>query len=235
MATKKVNEENEVKEATPKKTTTRKRTTTKKTEEKKMTLADIPQDLIAELTKQIVAQINTNSTNVGSELKEVKEVEKEPIMYDLSYFYAHPEVCKERVKVTSIVENVNYVSDVSGYKWKWRGIGTPQYLTIEELINMENSSQRFLHTPWLRVHDDRLVEAFELKELYENLDKTEDLNKFFSLSDSEITRLLNSFSRMYVFGLISRIQKAITSGKLKADYRVIRLIEKITRVTIYID
>lgn len=240
MATKKISEEIK-EETTPKKTTTRKKstttkkTTTTKSKKEEMTIADIPQDLLAQLTAQITNQV-MSSLNVSKEEDKIEEKtisKSTPNKYDLTYFYSHPELCKERVKVTAVSPSVTYVSSVNNnYVWRWKGEGSPQYLTIEEIIAMENANQRFLHTPWLRVHDDRLVQAFKLEKLYEALDKTEDLNLFFSLGEEEIKELLERLPRLYVNNLCSKIQKGISNGSVKADYRIIKLIEKITKIII---
>ena len=40
--------------------------------------------------------------------------------------------------------------------------GLMRVLTVEELLNMESQSHKFLHSPWLMVDDEDIIEAFNL-------------------------------------------------------------------------
>ena len=80
---------------------------------------------------------------------------------------------------------VIYKSKKTGVTYKWLEKGTYEILTIDELLNMESQSQKFLHSPWLMVDDEEVIEAFNLQELYDLVAKVEDIDSFITISLGE--------------------------------------------------
>ena len=76
---------------------------------------------------------------------------------------------------------VIYKSKKTGVTYKWLEKGTYEILTIDELLNMESQSQKFLHSPWLMVDDEEVIEAFNLQELYDLVAKVEDIDSFIKI------------------------------------------------------
>lgn len=237
MATKKI--ENETNEAKETKSTTRKRATTKKTStatsksnstNKAMTIEDIPQDLIAQLTAQIMANI-TNSNNYNkATIVENEEANKEPIKYTKAYFTTNADVRKEVVPVRSVVPRVTYASPKSKLKWKWLEKGFVEYLTIDELLTMDSASPRFLRTPWLVVDDERVVEAFGLKELYEIINRIEDIEDFVNHDTDYIKETIEKLPSNFKLVLASELNIKIRDGLISVDYYKVKVLEDLLQV-----
>ncbi len=91
-----------------------------------------------------------------------------------------------QVIVRSCIEGrVIYKSKRSGMTYKWLEKGAYEVLTVEELLNMESQSHKFLHSPWLMVDDEDIIEAFNLAELYDLVAKVEDIDSFINMSLDE--------------------------------------------------
>ena len=55
-----------------------------------------------------------------------------------------------------------YTSPITGATYKWHKIGDVEYLTMKELISMNNSKPVFLNRPWIILQDIRAVNKFRL-------------------------------------------------------------------------
>ena len=60
-----------------------------------------------------------------------------------------------------------YTSPITGATYKWHKIGDVEYLTMKELISMNNSKPVFLNRPWIILQDIRAVNKFRLMSKYE--------------------------------------------------------------------
>ena len=90
---------------------------------------------------------------------------------------------------------VIYKSKKTGVTYKWLEKGTYEILTIDELLNMESQSQKFLHSPWLMVDDEEVIEAFNLQELYDLVAKVEDIDSFINMSLGEQKQIYNKLPK----------------------------------------
>ena len=70
-----------------------------------------------------------------------------------------------------------YTSPITGATYKWHKIGDVEYLTIKELISMNNSKPVFLNRPWIILQDLRAVNKFRLMSKYEEVAKVNQLKK----------------------------------------------------------
>ena len=101
-----------------------------------------------------------------------------------------------QVIVRSCVDGrVIYKSKRSGMTWKWLEKGAYEVLTVEELLNMESQSHKFLHSPWLMVDDEDIIEAFNLAELYDLVAKVEDIDSFINMSLDEQKQIYNKLPK----------------------------------------
>lgn len=103
----------------------------------------------------------------------------------------------EEITIKSATENVIYISPKTQMKYKWLHKGDVEVMTISELLAMENASERFLHTPWLIVEDNRVIEALNLKKLYDNIKRVEDIDSLIKLDSEEIRQIFESLPNTY--------------------------------------
>ena len=214
------------------KTSTTKATSTTKNEDKKLTINDIPKELMEQITSQILNTLNISSnTSDTLDKKEdikVEETKNKPTKCTKSYLNSNKEVKQEEIEVKSIYEGeVNFVSPKSGIRYKWLEKGSTEYLTVEELLSMESNSLRFLHTPWLIVSDERIIQAFKLEKLYSTIKEVADLETFLDKDISHIETVVNDLPREYKIELISDIYNGIKNKTLKIDYLTLSKLQEL--------
>ena len=126
-----------------------------------------------------------------------------------------------------------YTSPITGATYKWHKIGDVEYLTVKELISMNNSKPVFLNRPWIILQDIRAVNKFRLMSKYEEVAKVNQLKKLFAtgnikLIEDTIESALKSGMREVV---ISKVRTMYNNGVLNNTH-IIRLLEEKLRFEI---
>lgn len=129
-----------------------------------------------------------------------------------------------------------YTSPITGATYKWHKIGDVEYLTVKELISMNNSKPVFLNRPWIILQDIRAINKFRLMSKYEEVAKVNQLKKLFSTGDMEliestIESALKSGMREVV---ISKVRTMYNNGALNNTH-IIRLLEDKLRFDIAVE
>ena len=120
---------------------------------------------------------------------------------------------------------VIYKSKKTGVTYKWLEKGSYEILTIEELLNMESQSQKFLHSPWLMVDDEEVIEAFNLQELYELVAKVEDIDSFINMSLGEQKQIYNKLPKSLQNQVYNHIYNKVESGEIDSRAKIRELEE----------
>jgi hypothetical protein len=119
-----------------------------------------------------------------------------------------------------------YTSPITGATYKWHKIGDVEYLSVKELISMNNSKPVFLNRPWIILQDIRAVNKFRLMSKYEEVAKVNQLKKLFATGDTKlieatIESALKSGMREVI---ISKVRTMYNNGVLNNTH-IIRLLE----------
>lgn len=126
-----------------------------------------------------------------------------------------------QVIVRSCVDGrVIYKSKHSGMTWKWLEKGAYEVLTVEELLNMESQSHKFLHSPWLMVDDEDIIEAFNLAELYDLVAKVEDIDSFINMSLDEQKQIYNKLPKASQNQVYNHICFKVDSGEIDSRAKI---------------
>ena len=135
-----------------------------------------------------------------------------------------------QVIVRSCVDGrVIYKSKRSGMTWKWLEKGAYEVLTVEELLNMESQSHKFLHSPWLMVDDEDIIEAFNLAELYNLVAKVEDIDSFINMSLDEQKQIYNKLPKASQNQVYNHICFKVDSGEIDSRAKVRELEDLVGR------
>lgn len=137
----------------------------------------------------------------------------------------------EVVTVKSAINNVIFVSPKTQIKYKWNQKGDVEVLSIKEILAMENKSKRFLHTPWLIVDDERVIEALELKDLYNKIIKVENIDSLIELSSNEIREIFVSLPDNYKNNFRNEIYMKVKTNELR-DVVVINTLSDILGINL---
>ena len=120
---------------------------------------------------------------------------------------------------------VIYKSKKTGVTYKWLEKGTYEILTIDELLNMESQSQKFLHSPWLMVDDEEVIEAFNLQELYDLVAKVEDIDSFVDMSLGEQQKIYNKLPKTLQNQVYNHIYNKVETGEIDSKSKIRELEE----------
>ena len=135
-----------------------------------------------------------------------------------------------QVIVRSCIEGrVIYKSKRSGMTYKWLEKGAYEVLTVEELLNMESQSHKFLHSPWLMVDDEDIIEAFNLAELYDLVAKVEDIDSFINMSLGEQKQIYNKLPKASQNQVYNHICFKVDSGEIDSRAKVRELEDLVGR------
>ena len=119
-----------------------------------------------------------------------------------------------------------YVSPITGATYKWHKIGDVEYLTMKELISMNNSKPVFLNRPWIILQDVRAINKFRLMSKYEEVAKVNQLKKLFANGDTkQISDTIDSALRAGMREVIvSKVRTMYNNGILNNTH-IIKLLE----------
>ena len=120
---------------------------------------------------------------------------------------------------------VIYKSKKTGVTYKWLEKGTYEILTIDELLIMESQSQKFLHSPWLMVDDEEVIEAFNLQELYDLVAKVEDIDSFITISLGEQKQIYNKLPKTLQNQVYNHIYNKVETGEIDSKSKIRELEE----------
>lgn len=135
-----------------------------------------------------------------------------------------------QVIVRSCVDGrVIYKSKRSGMTWKWLEKGAYEVLTVEEMLNMESQSHKFLHSPWLMVDDEDIIEAFNLAELYDLVAKVEDIDSFINMTLDEQKQIYNKLPKASQNQVYNHICFKVDSGEIDSRAKVRELEDLVGR------
>lgn len=121
----------------------------------------------------------------------------------------------ETVTVKSATDSVIFISPKSQITYNWNQKGDVETLSIKEILAMENVSKRFLHTPWLMIEDERLIQAFGLDELYDKIKQVEDIDELVKLSSEEIRNIFESLPNQYKNNFKDEIYMKVKNKELR--------------------
>lgn len=120
----------------------------------------------------------------------------------------------EEIIARSTVDNLVFTSPRTKIEYNWLNKGDVEPIAISELLAMENRSQRFLHTPWLIIEDDRVIQALNLERTYDLIKKVEDINELITLSKDEIEKIFKELPKQYQNNFRNEIYKKVKTREL---------------------
>lgn len=222
----------EVKKETVKKTQTKK--TTKKVEEKikdsevvekKLTVDDIPQELMMEMFKKFQQMQEVNA--VESESTATNPKDKKPEKITKAYLRR---IKDREIVVKSIAGIVTFKSPKTSTLYQWFEAGDEEIMTMDEILTMDSISKRFLETPWLSIEDEEVIEGLGLTELYSLIEQLRNIDELIEKDFSEIERLVNKAPYEYKRSLSNEVFAKVLSNEIR-DIVLIRNLEGLLGTT----
>lgn len=122
---------------------------------------------------------------------------------------------KRTVPVVSVSDfPIGYNCKLTNMYIKWANYGDEHYMPIEEVLNMNSDSEKYLRTPWLIVDDEEFMNVMGLSELYDLVFELEDLDKFFKQGVRTIKEKLNELSQGMRNDVLNRAVSMVYNGEI---------------------
>lgn len=121
---------------------------------------------------------------------------------------------------------LTYKSRATNAIFRWNQIGAVEYMTVSDLIDMNNYKSEFLRKPLVILMDERAIKRFRLTPVYENVAKINNLTAVFNSDLQTIERVIDDALRVNMRDvLISKVRQMYKNKKL-VDINIIDLLEK---------
>lgn len=121
---------------------------------------------------------------------------------------------------------LTYISPIDSSIYRWDKLGAIQYLTVKELITMNNTKPAFLNRPWIILQDIRAVNKFRLMPKYEDVAEINKLKKY--ISENNIDKINEIIDNGLKAGMreviISKVRSMYNHNKLNNTH-IIKAIE----------
>ena len=123
----------------------------------------------------------------------------------------------EDVLVRSVAGCVCFKSPKTGVTYNFLEKGDEEWLTVDEVLQMETANRKFLHTPWLVVEDDEVNEVLGLKEMSETVSElTDNLDEILEEYDiKDIEDLVSRVPEDYKKTLAGVVLEKINNKELR--------------------
>lgn len=226
------------KKSAAKKTTTKKTNTKAKKEETKeeIVTGGFTPEQMAQMQQMMGMMFQTFMQNMG-QVQQTETVKEEKVNNKIANKSVKKnkstlrrERGEEDVLVKSVAGTVTFKSPKTGVTYSWLEIGDEEWLTVDEILQMETRSKKFLHEPWLMVMDDEINEILGLKEVTEIVSDLENVDEILEeYTVAEIEELLNKSSKGYRDTFSGVIMNKILADELK-DGVLIRELGRILEV-----
>ena len=135
----------------------------------------------------------------------------------------------EEIAVRSVTfGGLTWISSKTNAHYRWNEIGAVEYIQFGELITMNNTSQAFLKEPYVILQDERAVEYFRLKPVYEKIAVVNSLEDLFKEGDlGKIEKALRNIRDTSMRNVAISKVKELRGTHTLNNIDIIRLIEKI--------
>ena len=202
------------KTTTAKKTNTKAKTTTKKKEE---TIMEQPQVQAQPSMEQMFQMFQMfMNQQVQQQQPQSKSVEEKKTVNKrtsgkLNNSTLRRERGDEDVLVRSVAGCVCFKSPKTGVTYNFLEKGDEEWLTVDEVLQMETANRKFLHTPWLVVEDDEVNEVLGLKEISETVseltDNLDEILEEYDIKDIEdlVSRVPEDYKKTFAGVVLEKI------------------------------
>ena len=196
-----------------KSTTTRGKKKAEKPVETELPQAQVDMNQMFQMFQQFMMtqmnQVQPITTEIQKEKKKASAVKK-------NKSYLRKERGDEDVLVRSVAGTVCFKSPKTGVTYNFMENGDEEWLTVDEILQMETASKKYLHEPWLIVEDDEINEILGITEVSENVRILNNIEEALEeMTIQEITKLLEDATEDYKSTFAGIVLTKIRDGELR--------------------
>lgn len=185
------------------------------------------------LKDEVVAKPDTRSTNdvldsIMNAIDDLDETNTAPIDPSIANLPQNTPIVVRSATYGEVI----YVSKRNNAVFKWKDFGSEITMSLEQIIEMNNSSANFLRKPRVILCDPRAVEYFRLGDIYNDVALLNNFKQWMKLDNTTFAKMIDSMlavnlrdaliskaRTMYQKGILTDIYKIkILSEKLKFDF-----------------
>ena len=204
----------ENKKKTTKKTTTASKSTPKKeTNKNEVSQAQPDMTQMFQMFQQfMITQMNQQQNGIDNSEK----VKKQKATTKKTKSYLRKERGDDDVLVRSVAGTVCFKSPKTGITYNFMENGDEEWLTVDEILQMETASKKYLHSPWLVVEDDEINEILGISKVVDGVEKLNNIEETLEeLPIHEIEKLIKESTQDYKNTFAGIVMNKIKEGELR--------------------
>lgn len=200
---------------------TKKQTTT--------TSATVDETIVAENSQNVVVDDvkNEEKLKTNSKTKKVNEVEDVEETEEV----VKPLEDTDEIEVVSLIPNISYKDNKTFDFYEWKNIGDIEEIPFEVLKNMYRNNRGYFRNLWIKPLDDRVIEKFRLRKLYESHDKVINIENYTMDNIVDICEEIHKLPNSSKLSVLALIRNSVDEGKIQ-DIRIIKLLQSNLKISL---
>lgn len=192
---------------------TKKQTTT--------TSATVDETMVAENSQNVVVDNVEIEEKTKSKTKKVVDDEK----------VVEPLQDTDDIEVIALIPNISYKDNKTLDFYEWKNIGDIEEIPFEVLKNMYRNHRGYFRNLWLKPLDDRVIDKFKLRKLYESHEKLINIDNYTIDNIFDICEEIHKLPNSSKLSLLSLIRNSVDEGKIQ-DIRIIKQLESSLNISL---
>lgn len=192
---------------------TKKQTTT--------TSATVDETMVAENSQNVVVDNAEIEEKTKSKTKKVVDDEK----------VVEPLQDTDDIEVVALIPNISYKDNKTLDFYEWKNIGDIEEIPFEVLKNMYRNHRGYFRNLWLKPLDDRVIDKFKLRKLYESHEKLINIDNYTIDNIFDICEEIHKLPNSSKLSLLSLIRNSVDEGKIQ-DIRIIKQLESSLNISL---
>ena len=192
---------------------TKKQTTT--------TSATVDETIVAENSQNVVVDNVEIEEKTKSKTRKVVDDEK----------VVEPLQDTDDIEVVALIPNISYKDNKTLDFYEWKNIGDIEEIPFEVLKNMYRNHRGYFRNLWLKPLDDRVIDKFKLRKLYESHEKLINIDNYTIDNIFDICEEIHKLPNSSKLSLLSLIRNSVDEGKIQ-DIRIIKQLESSLNISL---
>lgn len=168
---------------------------------------------------------------------DVEEVEKENVIENTEKKTTKtttlpPLKDTDEIEIVSLIPNVSYVDTETNDTYEWNEVGDVEFMEFSAIKKMNRNFKSYFNKLWLKPNDERVIEKFGLKRLYEKYDFLLKYENYTRANITKITESLSSIPMGLKFSISDKIKEFVENEKI-TDVQVIKNLEKVLNTDLF--
>ena len=135
------------------------------------------------------------------------------------------------IEVVALIPNISYKDNKTLDFYEWKNIGDIEEIPFEVLKNMYRNHRGYFRNLWLKPLDDRVIDKFKLRKLYESHEKLINIDNYTIDNIFDICEEIHKLPNSSKLSLLSLIRNSVDEGKIQ-DIRIIKQLESSLNISL---